>query len=99
MAALLDQGRSGGDTALGGLWLRLDGADLDDLFVDKRECALAEFAVAPGLRLDMAEAAQRIERFHAEGMQQPYKIETAPGVECERVVRPIGRVEIGRAHV
>src|SRR3546814_12564858 len=40
----------------------------------------------------MAEAAQRIERFHAEGMQQPYKIETAPGVECERVVRPIGRV-------
>src|SRR3546814_16819748 len=40
----------------------------------------------------MAEAAQRIERFHAEGMQQPYKIATAPGVECERVVRPIGRV-------
>src|SRR3546814_866562 len=25
-------------------------------------------------------------------MQRPYAVETAPGVECERVVRPIGRV-------
>src|SRR3546814_5660625 len=40
----------------------------------------------------MAEAVQRIQRFHAEGMQRPYAVETAPGVECERVVRPIGRV-------
>src|SRR3546814_9013427 len=40
----------------------------------------------------MAEAVQRIQRFHAEGMQRPYAVETAPGVACERVVRPIGRV-------
>src|SRR3546814_4171521 len=78
--------------ALRELTLRLDGADLEDLFVDKREFALAEFAVAPALRLAMAEAVQRIQRFHAEGMQRPYAVETAPGVECERVVRPIGRV-------
>src|SRR3546814_2071405 len=50
VAAILDQVRARGDAALRELTLRLDGADLEDLFVDKREFALAEFAVAPALR-------------------------------------------------
>src|SRR3546814_17095706 len=73
---------------------RLDGADRGDLFVDKRAFALADFAVAPGLRFAMAEAAQRIERFYSEGMPPPYTIATAPGVECARVGGPIGRVGV-----
>src|SRR3546814_3505260 len=56
VAAILDQVRARGETALRGLTLRLAGADLDALFVDKRECALAAFAFAPGLRLAMAAA-------------------------------------------
>jgi histidinol dehydrogenase len=44
------------------------------------------------LRQAMVEAAERITRFHAAGMGQGYTVETAPGVVCERMLRPIGRV-------
>ena len=40
----------------------------------------------------MEQAAARIEAFHAAGMAKPYAVETAPGVVCERVIRPIRRV-------
>src|SRR3546814_12394048 len=84
--------------ALRELTLRLDGADLEDLFVDKREFALAEFAVAPALRLAMAEAVQRIQRFHAEGLQRPYAVEHAPGGACHPVVRPPARAGLYVPH-
>jgi histidinol dehydrogenase len=44
------------------------------------------------LRQAMVDAAERIARFHAAGMGKGYAVETAPGVVCERMLRPIGRV-------
>src|SRR5690606_14296249 len=44
------------------------------------------------LREAMADAAGRIEAFHRAGMARDYAVETAPGVVCERAVRPIPRV-------
>jgi histidinol dehydrogenase len=92
VAGILADVRARGDAALRELTRRFDGTDGDALLVEEGEFAAAGAEVAPSLRLAMAEAAGRIERFHAEGMQRAYAVETAPGVVCERVVRPIGRV-------
>jgi|GEM_PF-77877 len=54
--------------------------------------AAAEAAVPAELRQAMVDAAERIARFHAAGMGKGYAVETAPGVVCERMLRPIGRV-------
>lgn len=92
VAAILAQVRSRGDEALRELTARLDGAQVDTLEVpvDERDAAAA--GLDPQLRTAITEAAGRIRAFHEAGVQQPYSVETAPGVVCERVVRPIRRV-------
>jgi histidinol dehydrogenase len=92
VAALLEDVRARGDDALRELTARFDGVVLDALEVDAAEFSAAEAAVAPALKQAMREAAQRIEAFHRAGMAQPYTVETAPGVICERMIRPIPRV-------
>lgn len=92
VAALVEEVRSGGDAALRGIGARLDGVALDDFEVGEDEFAAAEAALAPALRRAMAQAAARIEAFHAPGGLQPYAVDTARGVTCERIVRPIARV-------
>src|SRR5690554_242062 len=92
VAALIEEVRAGGDVALRDITLRLDGVASEALEVDAAEFAAAEAAVPRPLRAAMAEAAARIEAFHRAGMAQPYAVDTAPGVTCERILRPIGRV-------
>jgi len=92
VATLLDDVRSRGDAALREITARFDQVELASLEVDATEFAAAEAAIDPALRQAMVEAAQRIELFHRAGMSRDYAVETAPGVVCEKVVRPIGRV-------
>lgn len=92
VASIIDQVRGQGDAALRALTLQLDGVALDDFAVGEAEFAAAEAIVPLELRVAMIAAAQRIEAFHEDGMQQPYAVETAPGVVCERILRAIGRV-------
>jgi len=92
VAQLLDDVRGRGDAALREITARFDGVVLRSFEVGADEFAAAEAAVPAVLREAMAQAAARIEAFHRAGMAQPYAVETAPGVVCERVVRPIGRV-------
>ncbi|WP_369975360.1 histidinol dehydrogenase [Xanthomonas bundabergensis] len=92
VAQLLEDVRSRGDAALREITARFDGVVLQSFEVGADEFAAAEAAVPAVLREAMAQAAARIETFHRAGMTQPYAVETAPGVVCERVVRPIGRV-------
>jgi histidinol dehydrogenase len=92
VAQILAQVRSGGDRALRELTTRLDGAVLGALEVSVADRDAAASGLAPELREAIAEAAGRIRAFHAAGMQSGYAVETAPGVLCERVVRPIRRV-------
>lgn len=92
VAALIDEVRTRGDQALRDITARFDRVTLDTLEVDATEFAAAEAAIDPALRQAMVEAAQRIELFHRAGMSGDYAVETAPGVVCEKVVRPIGRV-------
>lgn len=90
--ALIAQVRSDGRQALRALTLQFDGVELDAFEVSEDEFAAAEQAVAPELRAAIDAAATRIETFHAAGMTGAYAVETAPGVRCERVLRPIRRV-------
>lgn len=92
VAALIEEVRSGGDAALRAITLRFDKVALDTFEVSEAEFTAAEAEVAPELKAAMQQAAQRIEAFHQAGMVQPYTVETAPGVVCERMVRPIRRV-------
>ena len=92
VAALVEDVRNRGDAALREITQRFDGASLDAFEVGADEFAAAESAVPVELRRAMEEAAGRIERFHGAGMVQPYAVETAPGVHCERMVRAIARV-------
>lgn len=92
VAAVIDAVRGHGDAALRDLTLRFDRVGLERFEVAEAEFAAAETAVAPELRQAMAEAAARIEAFHRAGMASGYALETAPGVVCERIVRPVPRV-------
>ncbi|MEO5630150.1 MAG: histidinol dehydrogenase, partial [Thermomonas sp.] len=64
----------------------------EEFEVGEAEFAAAVAAVPASLREAMREAAGRIEAFHRAGMAAPYAVETAPGLRCERIQRPIGRV-------
>jgi histidinol dehydrogenase len=92
VADILGQVRADGDAALRSLTLRLDGAELDALEVPVAVRDAAVAGLDPALREAIVEAAGRIRAFHEAGMQSGYAVETAPGVVCERVVRPIRRV-------
>lgn len=83
---------SEGDAALRALTAQFDGVDLDSFEVSKVEFVAAEATVPAALREAMREAAGRIDAFHRAGMAKPYAVETAPGLLCERIQRPIGRV-------
>ncbi|QOW25477.1 histidinol dehydrogenase [Lysobacter sp. H23M47] len=92
VTALIEEVRVGGDAALRALTARFDGVDIDTLAVSAEEFAKAQAEIAPALRNAIVEAGARIEQFHAAGMTQPYAVDTAAGVRCERVLRPIQRV-------
>ena len=92
VAGLIEEVRAGGDMALRALTARFDGVQIDALAVTPAEFAAAQEVVAPALRAAIVDAAARIEQFHAAGMTQPYGVDTAPGVRCERMLRPIRRV-------
>ncbi|QOY63658.1 histidinol dehydrogenase [Lysobacter sp. H21R4] len=92
VTALIEEVRVGGDAALRALTARFDGVDINTLAVSAEEFAMAQAEIAPALRNAIVEAAARIEQFHAAGMTRPYAVDTAPGVRCERMLRPIQRV-------
>lgn len=92
VADILRRVRTEGDTALRELTARLDGAEVETLEVPVADRDAAVAGLDPVLREAITEAAGRIRVFHEAGMQQGYAVETAPGVECRRVVRPVRRV-------
>ncbi|WP_296280247.1 histidinol dehydrogenase [Pseudoxanthomonas sp.] len=92
VAGLLADVRARGDAALREVTARFDGVELAAFEVGEEEFAAAHAAVPADLREAMQQAADRIDAFHRAGMAQPYAVETAPGVVCERMILPIPRV-------
>ncbi len=84
--------RRGGNTALRELTGELDGCNMELLQVSSTEFDFAATRIAPELQQAIEEARQRIERFHRASMSPPVRVETAPGMICERVARPVSQV-------
>lgn len=90
--SLVDDVRERGDAALRELTARFDGVELDAFEVTPDEIEAAGRGLPASLRDAIDSAAARIRQFHAAGAAMPYVVETAPGVRCERILRPIRRV-------
>ncbi len=92
VARILAQVRADGDAALRALTRRFDGCELDEFAVTPQEFATAQAQLEPALKRAIEEARSRIETFHRATAPQPLRVQTAAGVVCERILRPIARV-------
>ena len=92
VARILSQVRADGDSALRALTRRFDGCELGRFAVGADEFAAAEAKLDSGTKRAIDQARARIETFHRATAPQALRIETAPGVACERILRPIERV-------
>ena len=92
VAGIIADVRAGGDAALLALTRRLDRCEFSEHRVGIGEFDAAEAALGADLKQAIADARERIATFHRAGAPQPYRIDTAPGVTCERILRPIARV-------
>jgi len=84
--------RADGDAALRKYSRLLDNVNLSEFAVGEEEFAVAEAALDPSLKQAIAEAADRIDAYHRHSGAHEFSIDTAEGVRCRRIVRPIGRV-------
>jgi histidinol dehydrogenase len=89
VAAIIARVRRDGDRALRELALELERAKLAALEVTAAELDAAEAALTAEQKAAIRSAAANIERFHAAQLPAPLRVETAPGVACERLTRPI----------
>ena len=92
VAAILQNVREGGDKMLSALTLEFDGIALSDFRVDEDEFAAAAEALTNRQYEAIVAAAANIQAFHQAQLSEPVIVETAPGVLCERVTRPINNV-------
>jgi len=92
VAQIIEQVRQQGDQALLALTSSLDGADLQSLRVGETERSQALGAMSTGTLEAMQSAIANIMLFHEAQRPSPLDLETAPGVRCERVIRPLGSV-------
>jgi histidinol dehydrogenase len=92
VAAIIERVRSEGDAALFDLTAKLDRIALSSLEVSDAELAEAETRLDESQRAAIRAAAKNIETFHRPQIPVPITVDTAPGVRCERVSRPIESV-------
>lgn len=89
---IINQVRADGDSTLRALTRRFDGCELGSFLVTEDEFEAAEAVVTPALKQVIVNAIERLIKFHEAGAPHGYALETTPGLNCERVIRPIERV-------
>ncbi|MBK6435378.1 MAG: histidinol dehydrogenase [Rhodanobacteraceae bacterium] len=92
VARIIEQVRADGDATFRALTRKLDAVELGDLRVSDAEFVAAQNAISDTARAAIDEAGSRIRSFHAAQQPLPLRVETAPGVICERIARPIRSV-------
>jgi len=92
VARIIAQVRADGDAALRALTRRFDSCELEQFEVGAGEFAQARDRLDVDTRNAIDEAYSRIDTFHRATAPQPVRLETAAGVTCERILRPIERV-------
>lgn len=89
---IIDAVRRGGDAALAELTLKFDGVSLDRLSVSEQEFAAAENALSPRQHAALDTAIANVHRFHSAQAAGSLRVETSPGVVCERMSVPVRAV-------
>ncbi len=89
---IIDEVRQGGDAALIELTERYDGVRLQELAVSESEFAAAERALNTAQHAAIGTAIATVHAFHAAQRPVPLRVETAPGVVCERLSVPVRAV-------
>lgn len=84
--------RKEGDIALRIITQRFDGACLDTFGLSAETIAMASDSVDAATRAAIDLAFENIRRFHEPSGIREYALETVPGVECRRLVRPLAAV-------
>ncbi|HEX5421250.1 MAG TPA: histidinol dehydrogenase [Gammaproteobacteria bacterium] len=92
VAEIVARVRSDGDAALFALTRELDGAEIASLEVERRELEAAAEELTGAEQYAIRAAAHNIEVFHRAQLPVPIAVDTAEGVRCERLTRPLGRV-------
>ncbi len=90
--AMIEEVERHGDDALRRLTERFDGPRLETFEVSASELDAADAAVSAEVKAAMAEARERLIAWHRAGMSEEFRMETAPGVSCGRILRGIRRV-------
>ncbi len=89
---IIDEVRRDGDAALIALTERFDGVRLSELGVSEREFTAAERRLSAAQHAAIDAAIAAVGKFHAAQSPAPLRIETAPGVLCERISVPVRAV-------
>lgn len=90
--AIIADVRGNGDAALFEYTQRFDGASLQSLEVTPEEFSAAEQTLNTKQLEALHRAIGNVSRFHVAQLSDPIRIETSPGVICERQYRPIDAV-------
>jgi len=89
---IIDAVRRDGDAALIELTQRFDGVRLAELAVSAQEFAAAERALNAAQHAALDAAIANVRKFHAAQAPAALRVETAPGVVCERISVPVRAV-------
>jgi histidinol dehydrogenase len=90
---IIERVRREGDAALFALTQEFDGVRLKALAVTEEEFAAAERALTAQQHAAIERAIDNVRRFHAAQTSPPLRVETSPGVICERfsvAIRAVG---------
>ncbi len=90
--AIVARVRRDGDAALAALTEQFDRAKVACLRVTESEFLAAERALDKSQHAAIDRAIATVRCFHSAQAQAPLRVETAPGVVCERLIVPIGAV-------
>lgn len=90
--ATISRVRAEGDAAVLDYAARFDGGAPVNLRVPKDELVAAVDTLDPSALTALRQAIDNVRRFHAAQLTPPLRLETSPGVYCERITRPIDSV-------
>jgi histidinol dehydrogenase len=89
---IIDAVRARGDAALAEFTQRFDGVRVPDVAVSEQEFATADRTLTMAQHAAIATAIGTVRKFHAAQLAAPLRVETAPGVVCERLNVPVRAV-------
>jgi histidinol dehydrogenase len=90
--AIIEAVQRDGDSALRELTQRYDGVHLESIAVTAEEFLAAERALTPEQHAAIDMAISTVHKFHAAQLSAPLRVQTAPGVLCERISVPVRAV-------